>query len=68
MSSMRAMKVLGKQPSKALLNKHLNITLHPAARNIGFLTILSRFAKIRYFIFGSAIGGGVLAHNVCLLT
>ena len=64
MSSMRAIKALGKHPSKALLSKHLNFLIKSPARNIGFIPILSRFLKLRYLIFGSAIGGDVAIHNV----
>ena len=63
MSSMRAIKEFSKGQNKKLLNNRLNFMI-TSSKNFGFVPIISRILKLRYLIFGSAIGGGIAVHNV----
>jgi hypothetical protein len=59
---MSAFRALSK--NRIQLLKRLNLISTPS-RSIGFVpTIVSRILKLRYLIFGTAIGGGVAISNV----
>jgi len=63
--SKRTFKVLGKYSSrKLLLNKYASNKL--PVRYFSIVPILSRVLKLRYLFLGSAVGGGVAIHNVCI--
>ncbi len=50
--------------SSALLTRHHNLLLINSSRQFAIGSILSRVLKLRYVLFGTAVGGGLALGQV----
>ena len=53
-----------KAGKKLLLDPQTQLVLRNPKSFFSVATLLSRVLKLRYLVFGSAVGGGIAIHNV----